>query len=80
MTHNQLGVIYKNAGDLERALHHYNEGIRYLESAGNFYNAGAVRFNVALALEQRGRLDEALLYARAALRNSASGIGQRRGG
>jgi len=64
VTHNQLGVIYKNAGDLERALYHYNESVRYKEIAGNIYAAGTTRFNVALALAQNGRLSDALLYAR----------------
>ena len=76
VTHNQLGNIYDDAGDLERALHHYNESIRYNETAGNFYCAGSTRFNVALALAQRGRFDEALLYARAALRNFESYAGR----
>ncbi len=30
VTHNQLGVIYDEAGDLERALEHYNEAIQLL--------------------------------------------------
>jgi tetratricopeptide (TPR) repeat protein len=72
VAHHQLGVIYNNAGDLERALHHYNEGIRYFETAGDFYHAGQNRFNVAVALTQRGRFEEALLYACAALRNFES--------
>ena len=74
--HNQLGNIYDDAGDLERALHHYNEGIRYFETAGDFYDAGQTRFNVAVTLAQRGRFDEALLYARAALRNYESYAGR----
>ena len=76
VTHNQLGNIYNDAGDLERALHHYNEGIRYFETAGDFYHAGVNRRNVALALAQRGRFDEAQLYARAALRNFESYAGR----
>jgi len=69
VAHNQLGLIYNDAGDLDRALSHYREAIRYHEAAGNLYNAGNHRFNVALALMQAGRLDDALAYARAALRN-----------
>ena len=70
--HNQLGIIYKNAGDLEHALEHYNQCIHYDEVAGNFYGAGQDRFNVAIALYQNGRLSDAMLYARAALRNFES--------
>ena len=37
VTHNQLGLIYKEADDLDRALSHYRESIRYKEGASNFY-------------------------------------------
>ena len=69
VTHNQLGNIYDDAGNLERALDHYNEAIKFLEMAGNQYQAGQVRFNVAVTIANKGRLSDALLYARAALRN-----------
>ena len=69
VTHNQLGLIYRDAGDLPRALPHYQECIRYDELSGNHYGAGQTRRNVALALRQAGRLGDALLYAQAALRN-----------
>ncbi len=69
VAHNQLGVIYKNAGDLDRALPHYREAIRYTEATGNLYQAGQIRFNVALALANAGRLADAREYALAALRN-----------
>ena len=67
--HNQLGLIYNDAGDLDRALPHYREAIRYHEGAGNLYAAAQTRFNVALALAQAGRLADAREYAHAALRN-----------
>jgi len=67
--HNQLGLIYRNAGDLDRALLHYREAIRYWERAGNLYHAATVRRNVAVALAQAGRLADAREYAHAALRN-----------
>ncbi|MCP4423581.1 MAG: tetratricopeptide repeat protein, partial [Chloroflexi bacterium] len=69
VTHNQLGNIYDDAGDLERALFHYQEAIRYVETAGNLFQAGQFRYNVALTLQAAGRLEDALLYAQAALRN-----------
>ncbi len=76
VTHNQLGLIYIHVGDLERALHHFNEDIRYDEMAGNLYGAGQTRCNVAATLAMQGRFDEALLYARAALRNFESYVGR----
>lgn len=59
VTHNGLGIIYDDAGDLDRALHHDNEAIRYFESAGNFYGTAGTRRNVALALRDAGRLSDA---------------------
>jgi hypothetical protein len=70
--HNQLGLIYYYAGDLERTLYHYNQDIHYDELAGNQYGAGQTRGNIAVVLAQNGRLSDALLYARAALRNFES--------
>lgn len=68
VAHNALGVIYRNAGDLDRALTHYREAIRYWEAAGNLYHSAGARFNVAIALLNAGRLQDALVYAQAALR------------
>jgi tetratricopeptide (TPR) repeat protein len=67
--HCQLGSIYGDAGQLDRALHHYRESIRHMESAGNLYGAAQARYNVALALANAGRFADARDYANAALRN-----------
>ncbi len=69
VAHNQLGNIYLGAGDVDRALPHYREAIRYHETAGNLYAAAQTRFNVALALAGANRLADARAYADAALRN-----------
>jgi tetratricopeptide (TPR) repeat protein len=69
VTHNQLGAIYYDAGDLDRALSHYRDSIRYKEVAGNLYGAALTRYNVALALIRSGRFADALDYANAALHN-----------
>jgi len=69
VTHHQLGNIYGDAGDIDRALHHYREAIRYREAAGDLYGTASTQFNVALALAQAGRLADALEYAEAARRN-----------
>jgi tetratricopeptide (TPR) repeat protein len=67
-SHNQLGNIYSDAGDLDRALEHYRNDIRYSEAAGDIYGAAQTRSNVALALAQGGRFADAKEYAAAALR------------
>lgn len=67
--HNQLGVIYRSAGDIDRALYHYQQDIRYCEQANDIYGAGQTRVNVAISLLSTGRLVEARAYARAALAN-----------
>ncbi|MDQ5823114.1 MAG: CHAT domain-containing protein [Chloroflexota bacterium] len=72
VTHNQLGNIFIAAGSDEyfgRALHHWQESIRYKEAQGNLYDAAVTQRNIAVALAIRGRFEDALLYAGAALRN-----------
>ena len=68
VAHNQLGLIYRDAGDLARSLRHYRESIRYDEQAGNVYGAAQDRYNVALVFMDARRWQDALDYARAALR------------
>ncbi len=65
--HNQLGIIYWRAGDIDRALQHYQQAIRYIVAAGDTFRAGQTRYNVAIALLQAGRLGDARAYAEAAL-------------
>jgi len=69
VTHNQLGIIYGEAGDFDRALTHFREAIRYDEMQGNLYGAGRTRRNVASHLALAGRFADAREYALAALRN-----------
>ncbi len=69
VAHNSLGNLYSEGDDLDHALPHYRESIRYEEAAGNVYAAAQTRFNVALALRDAGHLADAREYAYAALRN-----------
>jgi tetratricopeptide (TPR) repeat protein len=69
VVHNQLGLTYYDAGDLNRALTHYRESIRYEEVQGDLYGAAQTRGNVAITLANAGRLADAREYAYAALRN-----------
>lgn len=71
-THNGLGNLFKNIGDIDRALDHYRQSIRNKETAGNTFAAGLTRFNVALALLRADRLADARSYAVAALANYKS--------
>ena len=66
---NQLGVIYRRAGDISLALRHYQRSIQYEEARGNIYGAAQTRHNIALLLASDGRADDALHYAHAALDN-----------
>jgi len=72
VAHNALGAIYGGAGDLDRALPHYRDAIRYREQQGNLYAASQTRFNVAVGLARAGRVQDALAYAEAALRGFES--------
>ncbi|NES12513.1 MULTISPECIES: tetratricopeptide repeat protein [Micromonospora] len=67
--HNQLGIIYGLLGATEAALNHYQQSIRYEGRANNRYGAGQSRFNIAVLMSQHDRIGEALLYARAAMRD-----------
>jgi hypothetical protein len=50
VVHSQLGNAYGEAGNVDQALTHYRESIRYKESAGNVYAAAQTRHNVAVVL------------------------------
>ena len=69
VAHNQLGVVYQRAGQVDLAAHHYQQAIRYCEQAGDTYAAGQTRFNVALLFGQTSRFADARAYAEAALAN-----------
>jgi tetratricopeptide (TPR) repeat protein len=69
VAHNQLGNIHAEAGHTDQALGHYRKAIHYDELQDNTYGAGQTRFNAALTLARAGRTHDALLYARAALRD-----------
>jgi tetratricopeptide (TPR) repeat protein len=66
---NQLGTIYYWAGDTGQALRHYQQSLVHNEARGAIYDAGRIRYNIALLLAEDGRVNDALLYARAALDN-----------
>jgi tetratricopeptide (TPR) repeat protein len=69
VTHHQLGIIYTSVGDTDKVLGHYQQSIQYEERQDNTYGAGQSRSAAAITLAQAGRFDDALLYARAALRD-----------
>jgi tetratricopeptide (TPR) repeat protein len=72
VAHNQLGRLCHRNGDVDGALHHYQESIGYDESKGDRYGAGVSRYNVAILLADARRHDEALRYAEAALDDFAA--------
>jgi tetratricopeptide (TPR) repeat protein len=67
-----LGNIYASAGQVDTTLQHYQKAIQTYEDTGDRHSAGGVRRNVALALVEIARHTDALLYARAALRDFES--------
>lgn len=69
IAHNLVGGIYNVAGDFDRALRHWRESSRYEAATGNTYGVAQTQFNIASTFAVRGRFEEALLYAQAALRN-----------
>jgi tetratricopeptide (TPR) repeat protein len=69
VAYNQLGIIYREAGGTDQALSYFLKSIQYEERQDNTYGAGQSRLSAAFALARAGRADDALLYARAALRD-----------
>ena len=69
VVHHQLGSIYSDGGNVDMGVRHFQESIQYEEMQGNRYGAAQTRFNVALILAQTKRLEDALLWAQAALRD-----------
>ena len=80
--HHQLGKLYADVGQTERAREHYEKTAHYFEQTGDRYNAGGVRFNMAVMYgnaagreaapphgRQRDLLRRAQAYALAALRD-----------
>lgn len=67
--HNQLGIVYSDAGQIDAALTHLRESIRYKEDAGDRFGAATTRFNAALVLAGAGRFTDARDWARSAMRD-----------
>lgn len=78
--HNQLGILYREFDQLDRAREHYEQAAQYHENAGNHFRAGQTRFNIAIMYckaaemenqppQQRTNLLRARAYAEAASRD-----------
>jgi tetratricopeptide (TPR) repeat protein len=78
--HNELGNLYQEVGQLDRARAHYEQSAQYHEKTGNHFRAGQTRFNMAVMYtqaaereeqpsQQRAILLRAKAYAEAALRD-----------
>ena len=69
VVHHQLGLVYLTAGAIDAALQHFRKSIQHEEQRENRYGAGESRYTAAVVLVRGGRRREALLFARAALRD-----------
>ena len=67
--HNQLGNVYDDAGQVDTALRHYRESIRYKEAMQDSFAAGKTRYNVAATLFRARRFGDAREWAQSALRD-----------
>ena len=79
--HNQLGIIYMEVSQTERAQDHYEQAARCFEQSGQRFQSGQVRHNIATMYLQSARqsqpvdsqlLHRARAYAEAALRDYQS--------
>lgn len=57
------GHVHYSLGQIERAIPHYRQSIRYDIANGDACSAARTRFNIAIALRDLGRLGEARKYA-----------------
>jgi tetratricopeptide (TPR) repeat protein len=71
-THGALASIFHDAGDTDRSISEFHKSAQLDEQQGNVYRAGATRLNIAVILANNGRLSDALLYAKSALRDFES--------
>ena len=69
VTHHALGNVYGQTDDSATALGHFQRAIQYYERQDDRYGAGWARHDAASTLANAGRQHDALLYARAALRD-----------
>lgn len=69
VAHNQLGMTYSAAGQVEMALSYYSKSVRYCEAMQDPFAAGQTRMNAAILLANSDRLGDAREWARAALRD-----------
>lgn len=67
--HGHLGNVYAYLDQIDQALNHFRESIRFQEHLGHLCDAAATRLNVAVALLNAKRHVDAGEYARAALRH-----------
>ena len=68
-TYNELGALFGRVNMVEESLDNYRKAIFYAENLGDRYRAAVFRYNVAHMLANTGRKDDALEYARSALRS-----------
>jgi tetratricopeptide (TPR) repeat protein len=66
-TNQVAGRLIALTGNLDVALRHFNDGIKFDEQIGDPWGAASTRFFVALTLMGYGRLADAALYAERAL-------------
>ena len=69
ITHNQLGLVYEDVGQIDTALRHFRKSIRYNEAMQDRFAAGQTRYNAACALARAGRFPDARDWAQSARRD-----------
>jgi tetratricopeptide (TPR) repeat protein len=69
IVHSSLGRLYALV-DPRMSLYHYRESLRYSEGAGLLHRATETRHQIAIVLAGAKRFEDALDYARTALRDS----------
>jgi tetratricopeptide (TPR) repeat protein len=67
--HHQIGLVCGHAGQIDNALRHDRESIRYSEAMRDRFRAGGTRHSAAVILRGAGLFADARDWAQAALRD-----------
>jgi tetratricopeptide (TPR) repeat protein len=72
VTHGQLGIVYRKAGQGERSIYHLREALRRWSDLEDRLTTAKMQFQIALIYADAGQFFPALDYARSALRSVQS--------
>lgn len=61
-TYNNIGLIYYNKGDYDRAMEYYNKSLNIKERIGDEPGMASTYYNIFLIYETKGNINKAIYY------------------